>query len=47
MQDIEQGIAGTATPTEEAIDTLINSYKSSESYHQLQRHVAELNKKVS
>ncbi|PRQ52220.1 putative taurine-transporting ATPase [Rosa chinensis] len=43
-QDIEQGKAGITT-TEEAIGTLINSYKSSESYHQLQRHIAELHKK--
>ncbi|XP_062009121.1 ABC transporter G family member 1-like [Rosa rugosa] len=43
-QDIEKGMAGT-TPAEEAIDTLIKSYKSSENYHQLQRHIAELHKK--
>ncbi|PQQ16441.1 ABC transporter G family member 11-like isoform X2 [Prunus yedoensis var. nudiflora] len=42
-QDIEQGMVGR-TPTEVAIDTLIKSYKESESYQQVQRQVAELSK---
>ncbi|PQP97300.1 ABC transporter G family member 11-like isoform X2 [Prunus yedoensis var. nudiflora] len=42
-QDIEQGICVVGhTPTEVAIDTLIKSYKASESYQQVQRQVAEL-----
>ncbi|BBN68840.1 white-brown complex homolog protein 11 [Prunus dulcis] len=40
-QDIEQGMVGR-TPTEVAIDTLVKSYKESESYQQVQRQVAEL-----
>ncbi|KAH0977033.1 hypothetical protein GBA52_026752 [Prunus armeniaca] len=40
-QDIEQGMVGR-TPTEVAIDTLIKSYKESESYQQVQGQVAEL-----
>ncbi|KAM5576933.1 ABC transporter G family member 1 [Rosa sericea] len=43
--DIEKGIAGR-TPTEEAIHTLMKSYKTSESYHQLQRQIAELYRKA-
>ncbi|KAK9924211.1 hypothetical protein M0R45_032593 [Rubus argutus] len=39
--DIEPGIAVT-TPTEEAIHTLMKSYKTSESYHQLQRQITEI-----
>ena len=46
MQDIEPGIAVT-TPTEEAIHTLMKSYKTSESYHQLQKQIAEIYMKVS
>ncbi|KAM5580168.1 ABC transporter G family member 1-like [Rosa sericea] len=42
--DIEKGIAGR-TPTEEAIHTLMKSYKTFESYHQVQRQIAELYKK--
>ncbi|CAN6686268.1 unnamed protein product [Malus baccata var. baccata] len=38
-QDIEQGVT---TPAEIAIDTLIRSYKESETFQQVQRQVAEL-----
>ncbi|XP_049411400.1 ABC transporter G family member 1-like [Solanum stenotomum] len=41
-EDIEQGSAGGRRPTEEVIDLLINSYKSSEGYHEVQSHVAEI-----
>uniref|UniRef100_A0A3Q7FB92 ABC transporter domain-containing protein n=1 Tax=Solanum lycopersicum TaxID=4081 RepID=A0A3Q7FB92_SOLLC len=41
-EDIEQGSAGERRPTEEVIDLLINSYKSSEGYHEVQSHVAEI-----
>ncbi|KAA8545624.1 hypothetical protein F0562_020408 [Nyssa sinensis] len=40
-EDIEQGSAGRKT-TEEVIDILIKSYKSSSSYQEVQRQVAEL-----
>ncbi|KAM1210985.1 hypothetical protein ACFX2I_002778 [Malus domestica] len=43
-QDIEQGVT---TPTEVAIDTLIRSYKESETFQQVQRQVAELCKQDS
>jgi hypothetical protein len=45
MQDLEQGLGGR-TPTEEAIDTLIKSYKSSEAHQEVRRQVAEICKKV-
>nr|XP_016446871.1 PREDICTED: ABC transporter G family member 11-like isoform X2 [Nicotiana tabacum] len=41
IQDIEQGSAGRI-PTEEVIDLLVNSYKSSEEYHEVQNQVAEI-----
>ncbi|GLT71456.1 hypothetical protein SLA2020_434720 [Shorea laevis] len=40
-KDIEQGLDGR-TPTEEAIETLTKSYKSSEGYQQVRRQVAEI-----
>ncbi|XP_016446870.2 ABC transporter G family member 1 isoform X1 [Nicotiana tabacum] len=40
-EDIEQGSAGRI-PTEEVIDLLVNSYKSSEEYHEVQNQVAEI-----
>ncbi|KAG7987561.1 hypothetical protein I3843_03G140300 [Carya illinoinensis] len=39
--DIEQG-SRTTTSTEEAINILVNSYKSSETYHQLQQLVSKI-----
>ncbi|KAG2716678.1 hypothetical protein I3760_03G138600 [Carya illinoinensis] len=39
--DIEQGFR-TTTSTEEAINILVNSYKSSETYHQLQQLVSKI-----
>ncbi|GLT71454.1 hypothetical protein SLA2020_434700 [Shorea laevis] len=43
-KDIEQGLDGR-TPTEEVIETLTKSYKSSEAYQQVRRQVAEICKK--
>ncbi|XP_009611614.1 ABC transporter G family member 1-like isoform X1 [Nicotiana tomentosiformis] len=40
-EDIEQGSAGRI-PTEEVIDLLVNSFKSSEEYHEIQNQVAEI-----
>ncbi|XP_059445140.1 ABC transporter G family member 1-like [Corylus avellana] len=40
-KDLEQGLGGR-TPTEEAIDTLTKSYKSSEAYQDIRRQVAEI-----
>ncbi|OIT07727.1 PREDICTED: ABC transporter G family member 11-like isoform X2 [Nicotiana attenuata] len=40
-EDVEQGSAGRK-PTEEVIDLLVNSYKSSEEYHEVQNQVAEI-----
>ncbi|KAL6144152.1 hypothetical protein ACLB2K_054847 [Fragaria x ananassa] len=42
--NIKQGLAGR-TPTEEAIHTLIKSYKTSDNYHQLQIQISEIYKK--
>ncbi|XP_021655643.2 ABC transporter G family member 1-like [Hevea brasiliensis] len=43
-RDLEQGMSD-AMPTEEVINTLIRSYKSSETYQQVQNKVTEINKK--
>ncbi|XP_033514287.1 ABC transporter G family member 1-like [Nicotiana tomentosiformis] len=40
-EDIEHGLAGRK-PTEEVVDLLINSYKSSEGYHKIQNQVLEI-----
>ncbi|PON55900.1 ABC transporter-like [Parasponia andersonii] len=42
LQDIEQGLPVGALRTEEAIDTLVKSYKASESYQQVQKQVTEI-----
>ncbi|XP_050379864.1 ABC transporter G family member 1-like [Argentina anserina] len=42
--EIERGLAGR-TPTEEAIHTLMQSYKTSDIYCQIQRQIAEMYKK--
>ncbi|XP_019262754.1 PREDICTED: ABC transporter G family member 11-like isoform X1 [Nicotiana attenuata] len=44
-EDVEQGSAGRK-PTEEVIDLLVNSYKSSEEYHEVQNQVAEICQQV-
>ncbi|XP_060167889.1 ABC transporter G family member 1-like isoform X2 [Lycium barbarum] len=41
IEDIEHGSAGRK-PTEEVVDFLINSYKSSEEYHKVKIEVAEI-----
>lgn len=41
QQDIEEGLAGVI-PTEEAIDILTKSYKSSDNYLQARSQVAEI-----
>lgn len=41
QQDIEEGLAGVI-PTEEAIDILTKSYKSSDNYLQVRSQVAEI-----
>lgn len=41
QQDIEKGLAGVV-PTQEAIDILTKSYKSSDSYLQVRSQVAEI-----
>nr|XP_048337591.1 ABC transporter G family member 1-like isoform X3 [Ziziphus jujuba var. spinosa] len=43
-EDIEQG-SGGAISTEEVINTLIKSYKASETYQQVRREIAEISKK--
>ncbi|KAM3742383.1 hypothetical protein ACB098_07G066400 [Castanea mollissima] len=43
QQDVEQGLAG-AISTEEAIEILLSSYKSSERYEQVRKQVAEIYK---
>nr|XP_048337589.1 ABC transporter G family member 1-like isoform X1 [Ziziphus jujuba var. spinosa] len=43
-KDIEQG-SGGAISTEEVINTLIKSYKASETYQQVRREIAEISKK--
>ncbi|KAF3632129.1 ABC transporter G family member 11 [Capsicum annuum] len=40
-EDIEHGSAGRK-PTEEVVDFLVNSYKSSKEYHKVQNQVAEI-----
>ena len=45
MQDLEQGLDG-GIPTEEVINSLTRSYKSSEIYQQVQRQVSEICKQV-
>ncbi|XP_015062891.1 ABC transporter G family member 11-like [Solanum pennellii] len=40
-EDIEHGLAGRK-PTEEVVDFLINSYESSDEYHEVQNQVAEI-----
>ncbi|XP_060676119.1 ABC transporter G family member 1-like isoform X4 [Ziziphus jujuba] len=44
-RDIEQG-SGGAISTEEVINTLIKSYKASETYQQVRREIAEISKKA-
>ncbi|KAF2294133.1 hypothetical protein GH714_007765 [Hevea brasiliensis] len=44
--DLEQGMSD-ATPTEEVINTLIQSYTSSETYQEVRKKVAEINKEKS
>nr|XP_048337592.1 ABC transporter G family member 1-like isoform X4 [Ziziphus jujuba var. spinosa] len=44
-KDIEQG-SGGAISTEEVINTLIKSYKASETYQQVRREIAEISKKA-
>ena len=45
LQDLEKGSDG-GIPTEEAIESLKKSYKSSKTYQQVQRQVAEICKQV-
>ena len=45
MQDPEKGLAGGVT-TEEAVNLLVKSYKSSEVNHQVQKEVVEITQKV-
>ena len=45
LQDLEKGSDG-GIPKEEAIESLKKSYKSSETYQQVQRQVAEICKQV-
>ncbi|EXB55275.1 ABC transporter G family member 11 [Morus notabilis] len=44
-QDIESGMVGVTCTVEEAIDTLMKSYKASEGYKQVRRHVADISNK--
>ncbi|KAI3971714.1 hypothetical protein MKW92_010298 [Papaver armeniacum] len=44
-QDIEQGYGGKATTTEEAINTLVESYKSSPIFQQVKKQVSSLCKR--
>ncbi|KAF2294135.1 hypothetical protein GH714_007807 [Hevea brasiliensis] len=44
-RDLEQGMSD-ATPTEEVINTLIQSYTSSETYQEVRKKVAEINKEA-
>lgn len=45
-QDIEQGFANSI-PTEEVINILVQSYKSSDICQKVQREVAQIRKQVS
>ncbi|GLT97955.1 hypothetical protein SLE2022_154940 [Rubroshorea leprosula] len=45
-QDIEQGYPN-ALPTEEVIKILVNSYKSSETFKQVQKDIAQIHEQVS
>lgn len=46
MQDIEQGTLGGNTSAAEAIDILVKSYNSSDSYQKVQERVFEICQKV-
>lgn len=46
LQDIEQGLDGKTTSTEESVNTLIKSYKATDTYQHLRRQIADIYKEV-